>query len=125
MVAGGSVVVLNCEKGQTIHNHPSPSEWKILSHVLRDITQAVHCNIHVTPKDIQNGQELDYQPMEDFIAAANIGRIRSIVKKAKSALDKTDKEEVNPFKIIASFLPLRNEWMEALLILVMLRILTN
>ena len=47
-------VALSCEKSQTIHNHLSPSEWKILPHVLQDITQAVHCNIHVILKDIQN-----------------------------------------------------------------------
>jgi len=83
---------LNCEKGQNIHNHSPPSEWKILPRVLQDVTQAVSHNIHVTPKGIQNGQGMDYQPMEASIAAANIGRVRSVVRKAKSALDKTDNE---------------------------------
>jgi len=96
-------VALNCEKGQTIHNHSPPSEWKILPHVLQDITQTVCRNIHVTAKDIQNGRGLDYQPMDASIAAVNIGRIRSVVKKAKSAIDKTDNERVNPFKVITSF----------------------
>ena len=73
------------------------------AHVLQDVTQAVRCNIHVTPKDIQNGQGLDYQLMEASFATANVSRIRSVVKKAKSFLIKTDNERVNPFKIIASF----------------------
>ena len=97
------IVALSCEKSQNIHNHLPPPEWKILPHALQDITQAVRCNIHVTPKDIQNGRGLDYQPMEASFAAANVSRIRSVVKKAKSCIDKTDNERVNPFKIIASF----------------------
>jgi len=96
-------VALSCEKGQSIHNHSPPSEWKILPHVLQDITQALCCNIHVTPKEIQNGQGLDYQPMEASFAAANVSRIRAVVKKVKSCIDKTDNERVNPFKVIVSF----------------------
>ena len=97
------LVAFSCEKSQKIHNHLPPSEWKILPHVLQDITQAVHCNIHVTPKDIQNGRGLDYQLMETSFATANVSCIRSVVKRAKSFLDKTDNERVNPFKIIALF----------------------
>jgi len=65
--------------------------------------QAVCCNIHVTPKEIQNGRGLDYQPMEASFAAANVSRIRAVVKKVKSCIDNTDNERVNPFKVIASF----------------------
>ena len=35
---------------QNIHNHSPPSEWKILPHVLQDITQAVRHNVLVTQK---------------------------------------------------------------------------
>ena len=41
--------------------------------------------------------------MEASIAAANIGRVRSVVRKAKSTVDKTDNERVNPFTFIDSF----------------------
>ena len=74
-------VALSCEKSQNIHNHSPPSELKILPQVLKDITQAVQHNIHVTSKAIQNGQGLDYQPME---ASANVSHIRLVIKKAKS-----------------------------------------
>ena len=74
-------VALSCEKSQKIHNHSPPSEWKILPHVIQDITQAISRNIHASPKDIQNGRGLDYQPMEVSLAAANVSRIRSVVKR--------------------------------------------
>ena len=41
--------------------------------------------------------------MELSLAAANINRIRSVVKKARQNINKIDNERVNPFKIIASF----------------------
>jgi len=37
------------------------------------------------------------------MAAANIERVRAVVKKARKQADKVDNEGVNPFKIIASF----------------------
>ena len=52
-------VALSCEKSQRIHNHPPPLEWKILAHIIQDITQAISRNIHTSPKDIQNGRGLD------------------------------------------------------------------
>ena len=60
-------------------------------------------NVHVTPKDIQKGVGMNCQPMEVSLAAANIDRIRTILKKARKEVDKVDNERVNPFKIIASF----------------------
>ena len=60
-------------------------------------------NVHIAPKDIQKGVGMDCQPMEVSLAAANIDRIRTILKKARKEVDKVDNERVSPFKIIASF----------------------
>ena len=46
---------------------------------------------------------MTYQPMSVSLAAANIDRVRAVVKKAKKEVDKLDNDRVNPFKIIASF----------------------
>ena len=42
----------------------------------------VESNIKVTPKDMQKGIELNYQPKEASLAAANIDRVRAVVRKA-------------------------------------------
>lgn len=60
-------------------------------------------NIKVTPKDMQKGTGLNYQPIEASLAAANIDRVRAVVRKARKEIDKVDSDRVNPFKVIASF----------------------
>ena len=79
------------------------SEWKISPRVLDDISNTMSRNSHITPKEIQKGLGMDYRPMEVSIAAANIDRMRAIVNKSKKEIYKVDNEQVNPFKIIASF----------------------
>ena len=96
-------VALSHEKKENFHNHPLPSEWKIPPHLLQEIQQTAMKNIHISPKDIQKGVGMDCQPMQVSLAAANIDRIRAIVKNAKKEVDKIDNERVNPFKVIASF----------------------
>ena len=93
----------NADKNGSIHNHNPPPEWKIAPNVLRDITQAAQRNIRVTPKEVQNGVGMDYRPIEKSLPAANIDRIRTIVKRARQEVEKVDNERINPFKIIASF----------------------
>ena len=61
----------NADKNGSIHNHNPPPEWKIGPNVLRDITQAAQRNIRVTPKEVQNGVGMDYQPIEKSLPAAN------------------------------------------------------
>ena len=39
-------------------------------------------NSRVTLKELQNGVGMSYRPMEISLAAANINRVRTIVKKA-------------------------------------------
>ena len=96
-------MVLNSQSSLQMHNHPPPSEWKISPRVLNDISNAVSRNSHITPKEIQKGLGMDYRPMEVSIAAANIDRMRAVVNKSKKEIYKVDNEQVNPFKIIASF----------------------
>ena len=96
-------VVFNAEKNDYTHNHPPPSEWKISPVVLQDITNMAKSNIKVTPKDMQKGNGLNYQPMEASLAAANIDWVRAVVRKARREIDKVDNDRVNPFKIVASF----------------------
>ena len=76
-------VALSNEKKGSFHNHPLPSEWKIPPHLLKDIQQTAMKNVHIAPKDIQKGVGMDCQPMEVSLAAANIDRIRTILKKSK------------------------------------------
>ena len=47
----------------------------------------------------KKGQE----SMQVSIAAANLHRVRTIVKRARNEIDKVDNEKVNPLKIISSF----------------------
>ena len=96
-------VVLNAEQNGPMHNHHSPAEWKIAPNVLSEITQVAQRNMRVTPKEVQNGVGMNCRPIECSLAAANIDRIRKVVKKARQEVDKTDNEKVNPFKVIASF----------------------
>ena len=83
-------VVFNAEKNDYIHNHPPPSEWKISPVVLQDNTNMAKSNIKITPKDMQKGIGLNYQPMEASLAAANIDRVRVVVRKARKEIDKVD-----------------------------------
>ena len=46
---------------------------------------------------------MSYKPMEILLAAANINRVRTIVKKARQDVERVDNKKANPFKIIASF----------------------
>ena len=96
-------VVLNADKTDAMHNHHPPLEWRIPPNVLSDITRTAQRNFSVTPKEVQKGVGMNYRPMELSLAAANIDRIRSVMKKARQEVDKIDNERVNPFKIIASF----------------------
>ena len=99
-------VVLNADQTNEtgpIHNHASPSEWKIPPNVLRDIANAAQSNMRITPKEIQNGVGMEYRPIESSLAAANISRVRAQVRKARKEVDKVDNERVNPFTIIVSF----------------------
>jgi len=96
-------VVLNAEQKGPLHNHSSPAEWKIAPNILREITQIAQRNMHITPKEIQNGVGMNCRPIECSLAAANTDRVRTVVKKARQEVDKTDNEKVNPFKIISSF----------------------
>ena len=96
-------VAINAEKKDEIHNHPLPSEWKILPKVLEDITLMAQNNSRITPKELQNGVGMSYRPMEVSLPAAHIGRVRATVKKARQDVEKVDNEKVGPFKIIASF----------------------
>ena len=72
--------MLNAEQTGPIHNHSSPPEWKIPPNVLRDITNVAQRNMRITPKEVQNGVGMEYRPIETSLAAANIDRIRTIVK---------------------------------------------
>ena len=81
-------VVFNAEKNDYIHNHPPPSEWKISPAVFQDITNRAKRNIKVTPKDMQKGIGLNYQPIEASLAAANIDRVRGVVRKQEKRLIK-------------------------------------
>jgi len=59
-------------------------------------------NSQITPKELQNGVDMSYRPMEVSLPAAHIGRVRATVKKARQNVEKVDNEKVGPFKIIAS-----------------------
>ena len=41
--------------------------------------------------------------MEASLAAANIDRVRAVVRKARKEINKVDNDRANPFKVIASF----------------------
>lgn len=88
---------------EELHNHPPPSEWKITPKVLCDLAVAVTRNTAATPKNLQKGVGMNYCPIEASLPAANIDRVRAVVKKVRKDADKIDNERVNPFKIIASF----------------------
>ena len=97
------VIALNAGNKGHLHNHDPPAEWRILPNVIKDISNTVTLNSHLAPKEIQKGSGMTYQPMSVSLAAANIDRVRAVVKKAKKEVDKIDNDRVNPFKIIASF----------------------
>ena len=71
--------------------------------MITDIAEATKKNIQITPKEVQKDTGMDYRPMQVSLAAANIDRIRAVVKKARRDVDKVDHDKVNPFTIIASF----------------------
>ena len=96
-------VVFNAEKNEYIHNHPPPSEWKISPAVLQDITNLAKRDMRVTPKDMQKGGGLNYQPMEPSLATASLDRVRAVVRKARKEIDKVNNGRLDPFKVIASF----------------------
>ncbi|MCY3928218.1 MAG: hypothetical protein OXG81_08075, partial [Acidobacteria bacterium] len=98
-------VTLNADKNNadSIHNHSLPSEWKLPPHVVKDIEELAKRNMSISPKEVQKGTGMGYRPMQVSLAAANIDRIRAVVKRARCDVDKVDNEKVNPFKVIASF----------------------
>jgi len=98
-------VALNADSNSAsnIHNHSLPSEWKILPNVVKDIEEVARRNASITPKELQKGTGMQYRPMQVSLAANNLHRIRAVVKRVRSDVDKIDNEKVNPFKIIASF----------------------
>ena len=71
--------------------------------MLQDITNTAIKNTGITPKEVQKGKGMDYQPMSVSIAAANLDRVRAVVKKAQKEVEKVNNEKVDPFKIICSF----------------------
>jgi len=58
--------------------------------VLEDISNTTIKNISITPKKLQRGKGMNYQPMNASIAVANIERVKSVVKVV-------DNEKVSPF----------------------------
>jgi len=96
-------MVLNSQSDSQMHNHPPPSEWKIVSNVLSDVSNVITRNSQLTPKEIQKGLGMNYNPMEVSIAAANLDRMRAVVNKSKKDVYKVDNDKINPFKIVASF----------------------
>jgi len=96
-------IALNSGSSGGIHNHPPPSEWKVLPKVLSDISNAISRNTSISPKELQKGCGMDYRPMETSLPTANLGRMRAIVKRVRKDVEKIDCEKVNPFSLIASF----------------------
>ena len=100
---GRWVIGLNAEGKGKLHNHAAPAEWKIPPNVLEDISNTALKNASITPKEVQKGKGMSYQPINVSMAAANIDRVQAAVKKARKDVEKVDNEKVNPFKVIASF----------------------
>ena len=73
-------IALNTGSGSSIHNHPSPSEWRVSPKVLSDISNAVSRNTSISPKELQKGVGMDYRPIETSLPTANLDRMRGIVK---------------------------------------------
>ena len=92
-----------------IHHHSLPSEWKISPGAVKDIEEVAKQNASITLKEVQKGTGMEYRRMQVSIAAANLHRVRTIVKRAKNEIDKVDNEKVNPFKIISSFLAIKEQ----------------
>ena len=94
-------VVINAEKttAGNLHNHLPPSEWKLSPKLVNDIAEVTKKH----SKEVQKGAGMDYRPMQVSLAAANIDRIRAVVKKARRDVEKVDHDKVNPFAIIVSF----------------------
>ena len=65
------ILALNADGRGKLHNHLAPAEWKIEPHVLQDITNTATMNHSITPKEVQKGKGMNYQPMNVSIAAAN------------------------------------------------------
>jgi len=93
-----------CTQNSEMHNHLPPSEWKITHKVLSDISNAISKNSQLTPKQIQKGLGMNYNPMEVSVATGNIYRLRANMNKSKKDICKVNNDKVNPFKIIDSFL---------------------
>ena len=53
---------LSHAKQESFHNHPLSSEWEIPSQFLQEIQQIVMKNVHVSPKDVQKGVGIDFNP---------------------------------------------------------------
>jgi len=92
-----------CTQNSEMHNHLPPSEWKITPKVLSDISNAISRNSQLTPKQIQKGLGMNYNPMEVSVATGNIDRVRENVNKSKKDIYKVNNGKINPFKIIDSF----------------------
>ena len=97
------VIAINSEGKGKLHNHAAPAEWKIPPNVLEDISNTAMKNASITPKEVQKGKGMSYQPINVSMAAANIDRVRAVVKRARKDVEKVDNEKVNPFKVVASF----------------------
>jgi len=59
------------EEESYIITYVAPAEGKIEPHVLQDITNTATMNHSITPKEVQKGKGMSYQPMNVSIAAAN------------------------------------------------------
>ena len=74
------------------------------------MSDTVTLNSRLAPKEIQKGSGMTYQPMSVSLAAANIDRVRVVVKKAKREVEKIDNDRVNPFKIISKICRFATDW---------------
>ena len=66
------VIGLNAEGKGKLHNHAAPAEWKIPPNALEDISNTALKNASITPKEVQKGKGMSYQPINVSMAAANI-----------------------------------------------------
>ena len=53
-------------------NHTAPAEWKIAPYVLENASNTAINNTSITPKEVQKGKGMNYQPMNVAMAAINL-----------------------------------------------------
>ena len=67
------------------------------------LSKTITLNSHLAPKEIQKGSGMIYQPMLVSLAAANINRVRAVVKKAKKEVEKLTMIELIHLKLLPLF----------------------